>query len=106
MKEGVVDEHIPAVPVGGPAPAAPTPAAPAAKIETEIYTGIPPQTHFDPWVKKGWVNSPVRWSPYVCRIVIRHVPDIRVCRSEEHTSELQSLRHLVCRLLLEKKYTT
>src|ERR1035438_5120979 len=26
-----------------------------------------------------------------------------VDRSEEHTSELQSLRHLVCRLLLEKK---
>src|ERR1039458_4385278 len=26
-----------------------------------------------------------------------------VTRSEEHTSELQSLRHLVCRLLLEKK---
>src|SRR5262245_40132750 len=29
-------------------------------------------------------------------------PDARF-RSEEHTSELQSLRHLVCRLLLEKK---
>src|ERR1039458_9499886 len=28
------------------------------------------------------------------------MPEIR---SEEHTSELQSLRHLVCRLLLEKK---
>src|SRR5437899_8735542 len=27
----------------------------------------------------------------------------RGTRSEEHTSELQSLRHLVCRLLLEKK---
>src|SRR5947199_7591074 len=27
----------------------------------------------------------------------------RRSRSEEHTSELQSLRHLVCRLLLEKK---
>src|ERR1035438_891375 len=27
----------------------------------------------------------------------------RLTRSEEHTSELQSLRHLVCRLLLEKK---
>src|SRR5258705_13875181 len=27
----------------------------------------------------------------------------RLRRSEEHTSELQSLRHLVCRLLLEKK---
>src|ERR1039458_10640692 len=26
-----------------------------------------------------------------------------VTRSEEHTSELQSLRHLVCRLLLDKK---
>src|SRR5687767_15237739 len=25
------------------------------------------------------------------------------CRSEEHTSELQSLAYLVCRLLLEKK---
>src|SRR5262245_63632740 len=25
----------------------------------------------------------------------------RLIRSEEHTSELQSLRHLVCRLLLE-----
>src|SRR5256884_5492920 len=28
------------------------------------------------------------------------------CRSEEHTSELQSRLHLVCRLLLEKKNTT
>src|ERR1035441_10820213 len=32
----------------------------------------------------------------------RTAVDVR-CRSEEHTSELQSLRHLVCRLLLEKK---
>src|SRR5439155_20993534 len=31
-------------------------------------------------------------------------PDWR--RSEEHTSELQSRGHLVCRLLLEKKKTT
>src|SRR5690625_5784063 len=32
-------------------------------------------------------------------------PDVRAsrCRSEEHTSELQSRGHLVCRLLLEKK---
>src|SRR5258705_777509 len=28
---------------------------------------------------------------------------VHIERSEEHTSELQSLRHLVCRLLLEKK---
>src|ERR1035441_6299399 len=31
------------------------------------------------------------------------VENCRAHRSEEHTSELQSLRHLVCRLLLEKK---
>src|SRR5438046_7123317 len=31
-----------------------------------------------------------------------HVPELR--RSEEHTSELQSLTNLVCRLLLEKKH--
>src|SRR3712207_8392650 len=30
-------------------------------------------------------------------------PDTRWCRSEEHTSELQSRQYLVCRLLLEKK---
>src|SRR5437899_2161620 len=30
-------------------------------------------------------------------------PEDSFVRSEEHTSELQSLRHLVCRLLLEKK---
>src|SRR5436305_11564354 len=29
----------------------------------------------------------------------------RISRSEEHTSELQSRPHLVCRLLLEKKKT-
>src|SRR5436305_9227773 len=33
------------------------------------------------------------------------VEDIAKVRSEEHTSELQSRPHLVCRLLLEKKKT-
>src|SRR5256884_6580042 len=32
--------------------------------------------------------------------------DLEPYRSEEHTSELQSRLHLVCRLLLEKKKTT
>src|SRR3712207_8409931 len=31
---------------------------------------------------------------------------IRLRRSEEHTSELQSRQYLVCRLLLEKKQST
>src|SRR5687767_16010259 len=33
----------------------------------------------------------------------RCITDHCNCRSEEHTSELQSLAYLVCRLLLEKK---
>src|SRR5258708_24260620 len=42
--------------------------------------------------------------PNVLRL--QHVVQIRnraIVRSEEHTSELQSPDHLVCRLLLEKK---
>src|SRR5690625_6083374 len=35
----------------------------------------------------------------------RIIPEVEV-RSEEHTSELQSRGHLVCRLLLEKKNQT
>src|SRR5687767_15375216 len=34
---------------------------------------------------------------------LRQVPVAARLRSEEHTSELQSLAYLVCRLLLEKK---
>src|SRR2546429_1815816 len=39
------------------------------------------------------------------RNLVRNSPAARHarCRSEEHTSELQSRLHLVCRLLLEKK---
>src|SRR5437899_8363596 len=37
------------------------------------------------------------------RVALQRVDRERQARSEEHTSELQSLRHLVCRLLLEKK---
>src|SRR6266436_8753004 len=44
---------------------------------------------------RGWLPSlPYRWNPTRPR---------RSLRSEEHTSELQSRLHLVCRLLLEKK---
>src|SRR5437016_13564392 len=40
------------------------------------------------------------------REIIRTVPKpVSTKRSEEHTSELQSLTNLVCRLLLEKKKT-
>src|SRR5262245_62483752 len=42
----------------------------------------------------------------VCAESITDTSSSRFVRSEEHTSELQSLRHLVCRLLLEKKKTS
>src|SRR3712207_8685180 len=42
-----------------------------------------------------------RVHPLVQRVHVR-----RVLRSEEHTSELQSRQYLVCRLLLEKKYSS
>src|SRR5258705_10244376 len=47
------------------------------------------------------------WSCYRAggNICYADTPEADVSRSEEHTSELQSLRHLVCRLLLEKKKT-
>src|SRR5262245_62784808 len=45
-----------------------------------------------------WVKSRMR-TPVSALVII-------FARSEEHTSELQSLRHLVCRLLLEKKKKT
>src|SRR2546425_7586079 len=56
-----------------------------------------------------------RFSSSISRLVCRHSPSgIELIvgnapsskRSEEHTSELQSLAYLVCRLLLEKKKKT
>src|SRR2546425_12481858 len=49
------------------------------------------------WMKFSYVATPTR-----LRAVAEMIPTVTV-RSEEHTSELQSLAYLVCRLLLEKK---
>src|SRR2546425_2557017 len=48
-----------------------------------------------------------RESPLLRWLRRPYVPALTFClrRSEEHTSELQSLAYLVCRLLLEKKKT-
>src|SRR5439155_3595366 len=51
-------------------------------------------------VNRGFGGSQMEDSAYFAeRILVRHEDS----RSEEHTSELQSRGHLVCRLLLEKK---
>src|SRR3989442_2530031 len=48
-----------------------------------------------------WVEA--RWNHFSRTGSFHDLPDDR---SEEHTSELQSRPHLVCRLLLENKKTT
>src|SRR2546425_4193884 len=48
---------------------------------------------------KGEVDHGKQW-PFA---LIDGAEEKRLHRSEEHTSELQSLAYLVCRLLLEKK---
>src|SRR5437870_10380762 len=45
-------------------------------------------------------------SRHFAKVRSRAAPDRGRIRSEEHTSELQSRGHLVCRLLLEKKKPT
>src|SRR2546425_11894252 len=53
--------------------------------------------------RRGWPrSSPRRTAPDRAGSK-RESPAPRAPRSEEHTSELQSLAYLVCRLLLEKK---
>src|SRR5437899_4967128 len=51
-----------------------------------------------------WIRS-INGRKFSVKRKTQNVVDVFVLRSEEHTSELQSLRHLVCRLLLEKKNT-
>src|SRR2546425_7326821 len=55
--------------------------------------------------RHSWLCSMSRDSPCPHGAQPRMSPG-RSTRSEEHTSELQSLAYLVCRLLLEKKKTT
>src|SRR5947199_10650592 len=54
------------------------------------------------WSASFWIAR-WRWRSDCWASSRRAAPICPSIRSEEHTSELQSLRHLVCRLLLEKK---
>src|SRR5258708_27861660 len=54
-------------------------------------------------VRLGRGPHPVRHEPVPRQRHRLQRRDVRLRRSEEHTSELQSPDHLVCRLLLEKK---
>src|SRR5690348_17770735 len=62
---------------------------------------------FPPWRWQAPGHSRYDSADPLCREAIAHVKHehSQTWRSEEHTSELQSPVHLVCRLLLEKKKT-
>src|SRR5947208_4123830 len=64
---------------------------------------IPPPPPFDSpasWRARSW---PSALTSGESKGVLGELLSVREGRSEEHTSELQSPDHLVCRLLLEKK---
>src|SRR5262245_64414705 len=63
-----------------------------------VVEGVEPPPSRHPRIADGTAVPPEALAPAFGRL-----PEARYPRSEEHTSELQSLRHLVCRLLLEKK---
>src|SRR5437899_7931438 len=67
-----------------------------------------PPTHDYHFIRLVETPAPINHQPQPPRVLKQELarletPTEPVLRSEEHTSELQSLRHLVCRLLLEKK---
>src|SRR2546422_8333396 len=64
--------------------------------------------HLIPWAKEFGLKIVATNDVHYVEKSHSHAHDCLVCigtqsRSEEHTSELQSRLHLVCRLLLEKK---
>src|SRR3712207_8562362 len=78
----------------------------------------PPRSTLFPYTtlfRSIWAGSVTNLSSTIWRILAMQLldPDLNrlldsmayllECRSEEHTSELQSRQYLVCRLLLEKK---
>src|SRR3989441_9732156 len=68
---------------------------------SKVHTPIPFFSHMlEAWAKHGLMDLTVEAQGDV-EVDQHHTVE----RSEEHTSELQSLAYLVCRLLLEKKKT-
>src|SRR5438045_6690265 len=64
---------------------------------------LPPRSTLFPYTTLFRSHDPTPvFQPRSAAGFLRHEAELGA-RSEEHTSELQSLRHLVCRLLLEKK---
>src|SRR5687767_15746567 len=91
----------------------------AAQDKLDAHVREIMQWHFSPetgcpfwleWAQKAGWNPPKEVKAFADLLRFPHFQDewLRDLqpRSEEHTSELQSLAYLVCRLLLEKKKKT
>src|SRR5256884_3062163 len=102
---------------------------PVSLVTAELTTAIPVEGGFYRWVRAGfgdfwgflagWWNwsasfvlaaaYAVLFADYLSDFISIYFTSVGAgihYRSEEHTSELQSRLHLVCRLLLEKKKIT
>src|SRR5258708_29612500 len=81
---------------------------------TTLFRSVHPRArcgHADRVLRSGYVYRIIQSSVSARersddRAAVREAPTRGAARSEEHTSELQSPDHLVCRLLLEKKKTS
>src|SRR2546425_8188141 len=74
-------------------------ALPISRENFPTDTVVAIRSSHEPTQAAGWL----RGVPLLLSRFLRQQRDARDHRSEEHTSELQSLAYLVCRLLLEKK---
>src|SRR2546422_6777042 len=69
-----------------------------------VWIGVRPVSVVIGLVERNSANVSAGWPASGVQVARIPFPSIaRTRRSEEHTSELQSRLHLVCRLLLEKK---
>src|SRR2546425_1985918 len=64
---------------------------------------VDPRGSTKPAILAGIFSSSSATAMLVGSVALLELVENAVTRSEEHTSELQSLAYLVCRLLLEKK---
>src|SRR2546422_1618051 len=108
---------VPNAPAGGPATGVasareipPTNASVTRELDIDLIEPSPyqPRSHFREEALEELARS-VRASGIIQPLIVRPVGNrfqLIAGRSEEHTSELQSRLHLVCRLLLEKKKKT
>src|ERR1035441_4019767 len=99
----------PPVSAGSPKTAISSPSGKTRTLGESVYRTVAGRTWVRPesGQKRSNCSRPsAEWRPAMSEPSGSGSASQEFSRTEEHTSELQSLRHLVCRLLLEKKKTT